>query len=61
MLKVIEMDEVIARQTLMQTLREFSKRHRNLTRKFKHHYREALKIVGETLPELDEISEDKNC
>ncbi|MDD4158963.1 MAG: hypothetical protein PHH64_06095, partial [Proteiniphilum sp.] len=31
MLKVIEMDEVIARQTLMQTLREFSKRHRNLT------------------------------
>ncbi|ULB33928.1 MULTISPECIES: glycoside hydrolase family 130 protein [Proteiniphilum] len=59
MLKVIEMDEVIARQTLMQTLREFSKRHRNLTRKFKHHYREALKIVGETLPELDEISEDK--
>jgi predicted GH43/DUF377 family glycosyl hydrolase len=59
MLKVIEMDEVIASQTLMQTLREFSKRHRNLTRKFKHHYREALKIVGDTIPGINEISEDK--
>jgi len=59
MLKVIELDDAIAYQTLMQTLREFSKRHRNLTREFKHHYDEALKMVGDTLPGINEISEDK--
>ena len=57
--KVLEMDESDADKTLMYTLREFSKRHRNLTHKFIKHYRKAMEIVAHTLTEPEQISMEK--
>ncbi len=54
--KVLEMDESDADKTLMYTLREFSKRHRNLTHKFIKHYSKAMEIVTNTLTEPEQIS-----
>lgn len=57
--KVLEMDENAAEKTLMYTLREFSKRHRNLTQKFIKHYRKSLDIIGKKPPELEQLSMTK--
>ncbi len=57
--KVVQMDESLAYKILTQTLREFSRRHRNLTRTYKDHYVEAVKTAGSEIKELDKISEDK--
>ena len=40
--KVVQMDEGLAKQVLTQTLREFSRRHRNLTLTYKKHFQQAV-------------------
>lgn len=54
--KVLEMEESEADKTLTYTLREFSKRHRNLTHKFLKHYRKALELVAPTFTEPEQVS-----
>lgn len=57
--KVVQMDEVLAKQVLTQTLREFSRRHRNLTLTYKNHFLQAVRTAGVELNSLEEISDDK--
>lgn len=57
--KVTHMDERLAGDVLTQTLREFSRRHRNLTRTFKDHYLQALKTAGINPEDMEKVSHDK--
>ena len=57
--KVIQMDEQLAGKILTQTLREFSRRHRNLTRTYKNHYLRAVQTAGSEIKEEVEISDGK--
>ncbi len=57
--KVVQMDEAIARERLTQTLREFSRRHRNLTHVYKRHYQQAMQIAGSEIEEPETISDEK--
>lgn len=55
--KVLAMPEEDVEAALSQTLREFSKRHRNLTSKFLKHFEKARDILKNTDLELDKLSE----
>lgn len=57
--KVVRMDEGLAQRVLTQTLREFSRRHRNLTRTYKNHYNQAVQVAGSEVESLEDLSEDK--
>ncbi len=45
--KVVEMEDKEVELTLTQTLREFSRRHRNLTHKFLQHFEKAVNLLDE--------------
>ncbi len=57
--KVVEMEDEEVELTLTQTLREFSKRHRNLTKKFLSHYEKVKSILNGSSLILKNISESK--
>ena len=57
--KIIEMEDAEAENVLMETLREFAKRHRNLTRKFLNHFDKVKKLPGVTSLDLSRLSEQK--
>ncbi len=57
--KVVRMDDQTAREILTQTLREFSRRHRNLTHTYKNNYQRAVQVAGGQIEELETISNDK--
>ena len=58
MQKVIDMDTELASQVLTKTLREFSRRHRNLTRVFDKNYQKALEIVLNGVRDTTSVSDD---
>ncbi len=58
--KVIDMEEEDAETALIQTLREFTKRHRNLSRKFKEHYEKVKELLKGTEIDFRQLkSEEK--
>ncbi len=57
--KVIDMNEEDVEVTLTQTLREFAKRHRNLTKKFKQHYEKIKDLLKDTSIDFKHLSEEK--
>jgi predicted GH43/DUF377 family glycosyl hydrolase len=57
--KVIEMSDEQVDLTLAQTLREFSKRHRNITQKFLEHFKKANEIINSPALEMDMMKEDR--
>lgn len=57
--KIIEMEDAEAELVLIETLREFAKRHRNLTRKFLNHFDKVKKLFGVNSLDLNRLSEQK--
>ena len=57
--KIIEMEDAEAENVLMETLREFAKRHRNLTRKFLNHFDKVKKLLGVNSLDFNRLSEQK--
>lgn len=57
--KIIEMEDAEAENVLMETLREFAKRHRNLTRKFLNHFDKIKKLLGVNSLDFNRLSEQK--
>lgn len=57
--KVIEMEDSEADLVLTETLRDFAKRHRNLTRKFLDHFDKVKQLLGATSLDLKRLSEQK--
>ncbi len=57
--KVMEMDNKLAESILNQTLREFSKRHRNLTKHFIRNYENARKFIDTKDVDIKRLSEQK--
>ncbi|MGM0626201.1 MAG: glycoside hydrolase family 130 protein [Bacteroidota bacterium] len=55
--KVLSMDEDAVELTLTQTLREFSKRHRNISQKFLDHFEKAKKLINNPSLKLEKIKE----
>ncbi|MEX0681200.1 MAG: glycoside hydrolase family 130 protein [Balneolales bacterium] len=57
--KILEMDDTEAELVLTETLREFARRHRNLSRKFLKHYDEIKKLLTSTDLDLNRVDEQK--
>jgi len=57
--KVSEMQDEDVEVSLAQTLRDFARRHRNLTKKFLKHYEKAKELLNGTSVNLKKISENK--
>ncbi|MFO8054927.1 MAG: glycoside hydrolase family 130 protein [Bacteroidales bacterium] len=57
--KILEMEDEEVEVILSQTLREFSKRHRNLTQKFLEHYEKAKELLKHTDVGLKRVAEKK--
>ncbi|MFO7880891.1 MAG: glycoside hydrolase family 130 protein [Bacteroidales bacterium] len=55
--KVLSMDEDAVELTLTQTLREFSKRHRNISQKFLDHFEKAKKLINNPSLKMEKIKE----
>jgi len=57
--KVLEMPDEAARLSLNQALRDFSNRHRNISRVFKKHYERTRDIMKSHQIDIDDISDSK--
>lgn len=57
--KILELSEDNCRQTLNQILRDFSKRHRNITRIFEQHYRNVEGLLPQMGVELASLSTER--
>ncbi len=57
--KVLELDDEDVELSLTQTLRDFAKRHRNLTKKFLKHYEKVKELLSDSSIELKGLSESK--
>ncbi len=57
--KIIDMDDQQVKLALYQTLRDFAKRHRNLSHKFLGHYNKVKDILENSSLNLKGLSEDK--
>lgn len=55
--KVLRMEEDAVELTLTQTLREFSKRHRNISQKFLDHFEKAKKLINNSSLKMEKINE----
>ncbi len=57
--KVLEMQDEDVELSLSQTLRDFARRHRNLTKKFLKHYEKAKELLSGTSIDFKNLTEDK--
>ncbi|OFY49426.1 MAG: glycosidase [Bacteroidetes bacterium GWF2_41_31] len=57
--KVIDMPEQAANLVLNETLREFSTRHRNISKIFNKHFTRVSDIMGDRISNLSQLSEQK--
>ncbi len=57
--KVLSMDDKTVEMTLAQTLRDFAKRHRNLSSKFLIHFEKVRDILRHTSIDFSKIKEDR--
>ncbi len=57
--KVLAMNDAEVELILAQTLREFSKRHRNISQKFLEHFDMAKNLINNPAMEMDKLKEDR--
>jgi len=57
--KVLDMSDEEVELTLAQTLREFSKRHRNISKKFGNHFRLVRKLINKPDMKLNTLNEQR--